>query len=499
MEMQFQKSSRTCLDAVVSEVKNTEQTQELRLSDGMPDIGRVLAAWAQPILRSKEWTADNISVSGGMTVWVLYAPEDGTEPRCVEGWMPFQLKWDLPEGTPEGKIRLWMLPKFADARSVSARKLMLRAGAAVLAQAYAPVEGTVWTPGELPEDVALLRTQYPLRLPKYVGERSFLLDETLTLPGSAPQPDKLIYYTMSPETTDGRVLGDKAVFRGNGNLHILYRSEEGQLHNWDFPVPFSQYVQLPQSCSGEARVDVGLCVTNLELELDDESHLRLKCGIVGQYLVDDLEMMEIVEDAYSPVREVKNKMQELELPVILETRTENLYGEQTLQADANLAADLRFFPDFPRQYRTDTGVHVETPGQFQMLYYGDNGTLQGASSRWEGTQEYPADEKSKLSMVPLIPSEPQFALSDGSVTLKSQVPMQMTASARQKLTMVTGMELGEEQEPDPGRPSLILHRFGDTGLWQLAKENGSTIQAIRQANKLEGDPTPGQMLLIPVS
>jgi hypothetical protein len=36
-------------------------------------------------------------------------------------------------------------------------------------------------------------------------------------------------------------------------------------------------------------------------------------------------------------------------------------------------------------------------------------------------------------------------------------------------------------------------------LWTLAKENGSTMEAIRKANNLSGELTDERMLLIPVS
>ena len=78
MELKFGKTTISCLDTVVQEVQNSEQTQEIKLTDGMPDIGHVLSAWGQTILRGKEWRADTVSFSGGMMVWVLYAPEDGT-------------------------------------------------------------------------------------------------------------------------------------------------------------------------------------------------------------------------------------------------------------------------------------------------------------------------------------------------------------------------------------------------------------------------------------
>ena len=93
MEIAFHKAEFPCLVAAVNEVQNSEQTQELRLPDGMPDVGKVLCAWGQTILRGKEWRSDSLTVSGGMLIWVLYTPEDGSEPRIVDGWLPFQMRW----------------------------------------------------------------------------------------------------------------------------------------------------------------------------------------------------------------------------------------------------------------------------------------------------------------------------------------------------------------------------------------------------------------------
>ena len=53
MDITFHKTEFRCLQAAVNEIQNAEQTQELRLPDGMPDIGKVLCAWGQTILRGK--------------------------------------------------------------------------------------------------------------------------------------------------------------------------------------------------------------------------------------------------------------------------------------------------------------------------------------------------------------------------------------------------------------------------------------------------------------
>lgn len=498
MAQKQDKTTISCLTTALQEVQNSEQTQEIKLPEGMPDIGHILCAWGQPILRSKEWRGDSIHFSGGMMVWVLYAPEDGSQEQCIDAWIPFQMKWNLPEDTPEGDIRIHLLTRFVDARSVSPRKILVRSGMAAMGEAYAPQTYYTSVPEAVPHNVELLRSTYPVRLPREAGEKTFLIDEELSLPESAPKPEQVIYYRMHPRLGEKKVLSGKLVFRGNGNLHIVYRSREGQLHSWDFDLPFSQFTQLQQEYGLDAQADLVLAPTNLELELLDSGAFRVKGGLVGQYLVTDKHMLELVEDAYSPNQEVILQSEELELPAVLENRRENIYGEQTIPAQANLAADVSFLPDFPRQHRTENGVELETPGLFQVLYYGEDGVLRSGTARWEGHQTLNADENSRILAVP-VPNEAQAAAGNGQILAKAEFPMEVTASVRQRFPMITSVEPGQQRQSDPNRPALILQRAGDKGLWDIAKANHSTMDAIRKANHLQGDPQPGQMLLIPVS
>lgn len=497
MEMQFTRSDVDWLDTVLDDVKNFEETLELKLPDGMPDIGRVLACWGQVILRGKEWHTDTVSCSAGVLVWVLYAPEDGSGERVMEGWLPFQMKWNLPEDTREGCLRVNPMLRFADARATSARKILVRAGLGTRMEAFVPASAPVFAPEGDRQNLELLRRTYPVRLQKEGGEKAFLLDEELMLPESAPKPEKIVYYRLNPRLSEKKVLSDKVVFRGNGNLHILYRSEDGQLHGWDFDLPFSQYDQLEQIHGTDAMADLVMVPTGLELEMDEEGRIRLKGGITAQYLITDKQPITLAEDAYSPGREVVIQRAQLEIPTVLDTRRENIYGEQTIPAEANIAADVSFLPDFPRQQRTEKGVEMTIPGIFQVLYYGEDGMLRSGMARWEGHYPVNADENSRISALP-VTMEPQSAIGNGQILMKTEIPLELTATARQSIPMVTGAELGELRKADANRPTLILRRAGSEDLWHLAKASGSTADAIRRANKLQEEPVPGQMLLIPV-
>ena len=53
MELEFERKQIPCLRTLLRQLQTQEQTQELRVSEGMPDIGRVLGGWGQVILLGK--------------------------------------------------------------------------------------------------------------------------------------------------------------------------------------------------------------------------------------------------------------------------------------------------------------------------------------------------------------------------------------------------------------------------------------------------------------
>ena len=142
-------------------------------------------------------------------------------------------------------------------------------------------------------------------------------------------------------------------------------------------------------------------------------------------------------------------------------------------------------------------MELTTAGQFQVLYYGADGQLHANLSRWEGSCTIPAGEEVRFTAVPGYPEQLR-ANSGGQLMLSCEVPLEVTSAVRQRFPMVTGLKTGEMVPKSPDRPSLILRRAGDMGLWDLAKAAGTTVEAIRRANGLTEDPAPGRMLLIPV-
>lgn len=497
LELQFDKTMLPCLQSVLRQAQTQEVTQEVRLPEGMPDIGRVVSCWAQPVIRGKEWRSDRIGVNGGVMTWVLYASEEG-EPQAVAAWIPYQMKWDIPETRHDGVIMTQSFLRSVDARSLSARKLIVRANVGVVVDAMVPGEAELFTPPELPTDVQICKQNYNMLVPREAGEKAFQMEETLNIPASIPMPEQMIYYTVWPEVKDWKLMTDKMVFRGSVAVHILYRGQDEQVHTWDQEIPFSQYADLDMEYDSDAVAELFPMVTNLELDLLPEGQVSLKAGLSGQYVIYDKPKVEVVTDAYSPTRQVNVQMSELTLPGIQRMENQVLQVEQTMESDALGVMDLAFYPDYPQQISEPSGMQVQIPGIFTLLFRGADATLQSTNAYWEETMDLDIGS-SDIAYTVIAPSGKTMAtLGSNGVSMQADLLVRTNVENRRGLPMVTALELGEKKEPDPSRPSLILRKAGNNSLWQIAKETGSTVEQIQVANQLTQDPEPDRILLVPV-
>lgn len=497
MEYQFQKKTVPCLAYAARENQNQELTQEIKLNDGMPDIGRVVCAWGQLIIRSKEWISGSASVTGGVMVNVLYAPEDGSEPRCVDTWIPFQMRWSVSDADRDGTLRVIPLLRFVDGRTVSARKMMVRAGVAIKAEALYPTEFISYEQDELPDNIQVLRNNYPVRLIKESGEKTFVIDEELSLSDGEEKPEKIIYFAVRPELTDKKVMTDKVLLRGNMVLHALYKCESGLLGSREWELGFSQFSELGKQYGTNAVPDIQMAVTSLEFDRTGDGLARLKCGIAAQYYISDEELLSLPEDAYSCTGDLEIHQETIRVPVILDEKTEIVSSEHTIAGVDGKLLDVVLLPDFPQAKKTEQGLSVDNSGVYQVLYYDENNALQSTSSRWEEQTEIPAAQESDVDITVAQSGKTVGGQNAEGFQVNSQILMQSTASMVWEKKIISGLGF-HEADAEESRPSVILCKMNDESLWSIAKRCRSTVNAIQRANNLQSEQDSDKFIVVPI-
>ena len=484
MELQFKKKACPYVKTLVNQCREQELTQEIRLPDAMGDIGRVLGAWGQVIIRGKEWRPDRVAVSGGVMAWVFYVPENENVPQMVETWLPFHEQWVIPETQHDGMITAMGSLTFCDARSVSARKLMLRAGLALDVQVYIPAEQMLYIPQDLPEHIQVRTLQQPVLLPAEAGEKNFIMEEQIQIPAQTGTLQKILRYDLTPSLLENRVSGSRVIFRGTANVHVVGLDGNAQICSFDTEIPFSQYTQLDRDYEEGTEAAVRIAVTNLELEPGDGQMLNMKAGLSGQYIIKQEVVTDVADDAYSPVADVQVQKSCAEFEVMKHQGNMTVSADRPGAVDGGSVADVAFLSGLPEIHSADGKLGMLLCGRFYVLYYDQAGQLQSMTQRWEKDvqTEFGTDMHLRVSVQPVA---------------SENLEVEYVCTQPEGLEMISAITVGEEKKA-ADRPAMVICRAGNMELWDIAKENGSTVAAIREMNKLEGNPSPDQMLLIPI-
>lgn len=498
MELQFQKNQMPYLRQLTRQVFNQEQTVEVRLEEGMPEIGRVLGTWGQVILRGKQWQGESVLVSGGVMAWVLYIPEDGGPCRSVETWLPLQWKVDIPAVPRDGTVMATGWLRSLDGRCLSGRKLMVCADVQMLIRISVQEMLEMPVPEELPEDVQLLEQTYQAQVPVEAGEKPFMIDEQLPLPAGLAEVEKILTYSIQPELIDKKLMTDKVVFRGMAIARMLYLGRDGKVHSWNGELPFAQYGELEQEYGDDGTVQLQLVCTSLELEQGQEGLLHICAGMTGQYTIGRQMELETVTDAYSVKRQVMPQYEMLQLPQIRETDSKRVPCRMLMQMPCETIVDATVYPMAPECSKEGDSLNVGLSGRGQVLYYNSEGELAAQQDNWHCQCDMGAVHDGGSQVYVSVTGNPQaMAEGDGcAVTMDLLVENVMTAT--KELQTLVSMELPQIREEEKEGPSLILRRAGQDSLWQIAKSAGSTVERIKAANGLDDMVSPEQILLIPI-
>ncbi len=382
MEHNFEAQTIPCLQWEIYNSKNQEQVLEVKLPDGFPDIGNVVGSWGQCIIREKDWRDGSISVNGFVMAQILYHPLDADEPQIIEAMLPFRESWEIDNKEREGGLRVHCYIKSIDARMLSERKMMVRAAIAVYVEALVPSEVHSYSPDLLPDDIQLLHREYPVMLLKEIAEKNIMIDEDIATPGI----ERIISCLVVPKISRQQVVGDKLSLVGIAQCHLLYSQDNGTLTVRDEEIEFSHVTDVGQVYDSDTQASVMPAVYSLEYE-KMEGRVRLKCGIVCQYLIMDHINLDIIEDAYSPVRAVTLQETRCQFPAVLDIKNQNLQTKATLNISGNQIIASNLMMDSPILQRGAESMKMLLNGGVQVLFQDVAGDLQCSNGKWSVQME----------------------------------------------------------------------------------------------------------------
>lgn len=503
MELVFQSNPLHFLRCPAREVRLQEETAEIIVPDSYPDIAAIAGSSAVAILRGKDCREGSVTVAGGVKGVVLYTPEDGTHPRELDAYIPFSVKVDSPALTARSEILCFVQVRSADARMINSRKALLRVDLLCEITAYEPTVEELCTLKERPACLETREAVYTTAVPMETGERSFAVNDTVEIPMGRPNIIKVYGFHCSPELTDEKLVGNKAVFKGVLRCKVLYLAEDEKLYLHEQETPFSQYCELNRDYDEET-VQVRMAVTGYDLEpliSTGDQKLPFTVNLLAQCVVTGQQSVTLIEDAYCTGGLLHPQWKEYELEGSLDQQTAVQTVRHHIQGEMSELLDANVYWDRPEMTRSGDRTQIRVPATVRVLGYDRNGDLQTLTGKTEALQELALSEGAVCHATAIPTGEIYASVDTGGAEIRFSCRLSVQCCSSEKLRTLCGGSAEETQAKTSDRPGLIVRTVEkDTHLWDVAKQYGTTVSHILSANRMEYPVlAEDTMLLVPMT
>jgi len=133
----------------------------------------------------------------------------------------------------------------------------------------------------------------------------------------------------------------------------------------------------------------------------------------------------------------------------------------------------------------------------KVLYREPGGALQECCVRTALHEQLAAAPEVLLHLSAAVAGEPAVLPTAGGMELRCTVHLSVETQLEGKYRTLCGGSI-REREAYSGRPAVIVRRTrSGERLWDIAKENCTTVERIRKANRMDAEETECGILLIP--
>lgn len=483
---------------------------EFNLPDYCPEISRILKCRAVPRVSSKTVNNRSVSVSGSVTVTVIYADSDNMI-NSYEYQYPFSKSFETGEDTDGADVFVKLKCEYINCRAVTERKIDIHGAVGVYVLLTCRKSREILT--DIDDDgIEVRRENAPATTPISLGEKYVILDEELEIGSSQPDIRCLIRYDAAASIAECKLLAGKAVVKGSVAVNLLYKGEGGEMQSYNSVIPFSQFIEIEgvdEDCECEASADVAY----LEIKPGFSSGENTRAFLLdGKMLITVKAFceneIEVISDAYSKKFEAQIISEDICINKTLCSINDTFVTKENLELPGNGVSGIcDVWCDVKSEKTTVEGDCLIVSGTVNANIIAVDSD--GAPAFYERPIDYLYSYKLPSGTGDLR-ADPDVTVNEINYTISGEnsaeirLTMAVTATVYdcRKLPLVSNVELDKSKPlTAPNRAALTVY-FAESGesLWQISKHYLADVGEVRRINDIEGDKlAKRQMILVPAN
>ncbi len=485
---------------------NIEQIVEndISLADYYGDIVKILGSSVNTNVFSAVITGDKAIIDGSVSVRVLYVDSSG-KTEIFETNCPFNRSVDVHDGGENDIISVSSVSDQINCRAVNQRRAEIRGSVSLKICVYSLNNCEMITADEK-KDYHTLECK---------ADGYFLtgsMSKCYSLTSSSDVSDELkikkIYRTsVMPIINEVRNIKNKLMIKGAAVTDVVFLTEDGNFVTERVNIPINQIADM-EGIDEESRCCVNLNVRSVDVRLTPDtpqSGRQLEAAVIVSADIDAYRKASInaVSEAYSPSYELICSQSRIKCITDILRVNEN--HTITSKMDFSSCSGQSIADADVRKIRYTVqsqanSIQLKGNIHFGMVVItGDNEKLFFERiADFEYTKQF-GEDVSECDFSPVLSVNAiNCSVNGGSeATVSTEIHIDGFVNVLKNMDIVTSVEKGREKDrsSDDGVITVYFASQGER-LWDIAKEQGSSVAFIKESNDIDEDVLSNDRMLV---
>ena len=465
--MELNQTSICYYEKKLAHISAATESADSIVPDTFPDIGRIVCAYGTAVIKDQTPQNDRLLVSGTVQTTVLYEPENGGKLRRLSVPVTFAHIEECEGLTAESICSTVCRIAAVDAEAMNSRKVSVSVQLCFLTEGYCKAECNVTESVEL-DGIECLSHLQSITLLEQVRSYPVTILDDIQLADAAEL--SLRHSDCTMQVSECRAMHGRIIVKGEAVLHCLAMQEDDAVRVLNSSTPFTQMLELPEA-EEDALTAVRMTVSEADCRLESDGMLSCTISAQAMVLLRQERRLRCIEDMYLPGKELAAQAEHPVLQNMPSAQPFTSEGSETLQTAQHVSHVIAAQAVCCGAKRVSES-ELQIKAGVRVLYLSDELTL---SAR---------------------------ATAAGERGLLLTVTANGAAATQERVTFchISALEIKPKESSHNGVTLVLKQINGEERLWDIAKNCGTTEQAIRCANDLptEAECVQNAMLLIPI-
>lgn len=478
---------------------------DMIVPDSKPDILNTICTSGVVSIYKKEVQDDKVRLDGSINTYIIYMP-DGTEDqvRGLNTNIDFSENINVSNCKEGMNVISDVKVKSIEGKVLNGRKISIKSTLEINLKVYMQDGVEIINEIQNADNVQILKEDLKVNSLVGQGETKIYAKDNITI-DNMDNLAEILKTQICLIDKDVKISYNKVLTKAEAEIKIMYLTEDNRIGNITYKIPVVGFIDITDVAEGNL-CDVNYEIKNMVIKPNSQEehsiYVEIEIGVMC-YVYEE-KQINLIQDMYSPIQKIDFEKKQ----IMTMTDKQCVKNMKQIREKVNVKdieglnlIDVDIMPNIINENKINTKILYEAELAVSFIFENSKSQIivKEAKIPFEYTIENLQNGELLNANCDMEIKNKDFILQDGG-DISCNIDIQTDANLYRSASINAIDSIQENGEREEQDYSIVIYivKKSDT-LWNIAKEFGSTVDAIARVNGIENPDQiyPGQKLYIP--